>query len=586
MGRISRALVEEFQQHQEVLGRLAGQFTDGLPDDVRTYEQLVQEGYDSLHALYVSAQNFVSLFAEQVSELPEFEAYCDAVEKAEDEYMPGGPPMSPLTNSYFTTWAFFDLPFGPDRETMGTCLLDLMRTMEADPLMIDVLESFQASRMGIYEHCGSHGRHVRLRELITGDDFVCHSTSGYRGRKGELWYARVCPPVAGVVDYHVVVTTPYVLTESSVADWTAYLNKALLNTGSDKRQGLGELLKYGRSRCEWHEFIFLAYHHHQFDAIFLAGLPDVPESLPHGELKRPSDEAVLSARAATSPTTPHADEEPGNLVRVKFTEVQRKAIASFSPELQGRLKLDLKNQRTIELTAEELDRVEERARAALGEATRRQSLPLRKIVQNLESQRKRASARTVYQLRIDMKDTKPPIWRRIQIEDCTLEQLHFHIQAAMGWMDSHLYEFQIEGARYSSPPPMDFGFGGFDDFDAEKASGTRLSEVLPAGTGKFRFHYLYDFGDSWEHVIQVEQVKPSDLGVRYPQCVDGRRACPPEDCGGVWGFYEFVQAVTHPDHEEHEEMLEWHGPYDPNAFDAKDATRQMRRWADSRRKNR
>lgn len=328
-------------------------------------------------------------------------------------------------------------------------------------------------------------------------------------------------------------------------------------------------------------------HHHQFDAMFLAGLPDVPESLPHGELKRPSDEAVLSARAATSSNTSHADDEPGNLVRIKFTEVQRKAIASFCPELQDRLKLDLKNQRTVELTAGEFDRVEERARAALQGATRRESLPLRKIVENLESLRKRASAQTVYQLRIDLKDTKPPVWRRIQIEDCTLEQLHFHVQAAMGWMDSHLYEFQIEGTRYSSPPSMDFGFGGFggfggfDDLEAENASATRLSDVLPAGTGKFRFHYLYDFGDTWEHAIQVEQVKPSDLGERYPKCVDGRRACPPEDCGGVWGFYEFVQAVTNPDHEEHDEMLERHGSYDPDVFDAKDATRQMRRWADS-----
>ncbi len=221
--------------------------------------------------------------AECVSVLPELEPYYDVVAAAEDEYMPSGPPMSPLTRSYFTTWAFFDFRFGDGLETIGTCLLDVSDRLGLNPGLVEAIRLFQESRMGIYEHGGTQGGRVRLRELVTGRDFDALCTSGYRGKPGELWYVRLCPPLADLVEYHVTITTPYVLTQVNKADWTAYLNRAMLQLKDvDEDHRLHDLLKYGLGVHHWNEFVFQGYHHHQFDAIFLAGIPDVKGSLPHG----------------------------------------------------------------------------------------------------------------------------------------------------------------------------------------------------------------------------------------------------------------------------------------------------------------
>jgi hypothetical protein len=204
------------------------------------------------------------------------------VDDADDEYMPGGPPMSPLTGSYFTTWAFFDMRFGPDRETIGTCLLDVAEPLGIAEEVTQAIRLMSETRMGIYEHAGVKSGRYLLRELITDDKFECHVPTGYPGKAGELWYVRLCPPVEPAT-YYVEFTTPYILTGFGKADWTAYLSKSLMGlTAPEKRSRLGELLKYGREPNFWNEFVFKAYHHHRSDVIFLTGLPDVPGSLPHG----------------------------------------------------------------------------------------------------------------------------------------------------------------------------------------------------------------------------------------------------------------------------------------------------------------
>jgi hypothetical protein len=236
---------------------------------------------DPLHAVYVAVQNFTSVFAERVSPSPEFEPYYRAALHAEDEYLPGGPPMSPLTRSYFTTWAFFDLRFGPDDETIGSCLLDVGEPLGLGPDVTEAIRLMAGTRMGIYEHVGTQGGRTRLRELITDDEFECYVPAGYPGRAGELWFVRLCPPVEPAA-YHVAFTTPYVLTGFGRSDWTAYLSKSLIGlTAPEKWRRLHEFLKYGRGPDFWNEFVLRAYHHHRPDAIFLAGLPDVPGSLPH-----------------------------------------------------------------------------------------------------------------------------------------------------------------------------------------------------------------------------------------------------------------------------------------------------------------
>ena len=212
MGQVSKKLRNRF-------GKLASRVKQQMakevaplrpPKGVKDVPTLVKEGHDPIHSVYVHVQNITSVFAENVSVLPELRQYYKIVEKAEDEYLPAGPPMSPLTRSYFTTWAFFDVRFGPDKETMGTCLIDLADLLDMDPRIVEATREFQQSRMGIYEHLGSAGGRCRLRELITDREFVCYCTSGYVGRPGELWYVRVCPPLWGLADYWVTVTTPYV----------------------------------------------------------------------------------------------------------------------------------------------------------------------------------------------------------------------------------------------------------------------------------------------------------------------------------------------------------------------------------------
>jgi hypothetical protein len=284
MGQVSTKLRNRFHK---LASRVKQQMAEEVaplrpPSGVKDVPTLVQEGHDPIHSVYVHVQNITSVFAENVSPLPECRQYYKIVEKAEDEYMPAGPPMSPLTGSYFTTWAFFDVRFGPDKETMGTCLIDLADLLDMDPRIVEATREFQRSRMGIYEHLGSAGGRCRLRELITDREFTCYCTSGYVGRPGELWYVRVCPPLWGRADYWVTVTTPYVFVRMAKADWVAYLNRAMLQVKiKDDEKKLERLMKYGLSTNHWNEYIFLAYVNHQHDAIFLTGSPDVKGSLPH-----------------------------------------------------------------------------------------------------------------------------------------------------------------------------------------------------------------------------------------------------------------------------------------------------------------
>jgi hypothetical protein len=134
----------------------------------------------------------------------------------------------------------------------------------------------------------------------------------------------------------------------------------------------------------------------------------------------------------------------------------------------------------------------------------------------------------VYQLKIALRHIKPPIRRRVQVKNCTLARLHDIIQVSMGWDDYHLHEFDIGDERYGDPGQWEEDFGGESEVGNE--GKVKLSQLVAQGVKKFG--YVYDMGDTWEHAIQVEKVLPAESGVRYPRCIDGRRACPPEDCGG------------------------------------------------------
>ncbi|MFL6244808.1 MAG: plasmid pRiA4b ORF-3 family protein [Thermoanaerobaculia bacterium] len=171
-----------------------------------------------------------------------------------------------------------------------------------------------------------------------------------------------------------------------------------------------------------------------------------------------------------------------------------------------------------------------------------------------------------YQLKIKLQDITPQIWRRVIVPaHFTLGELHYVIQIAMGWEDAHLHEFVINRQRYRLP------FDGELE-DAVDERTTQLRDVARAGS---KFTYYYDFGDFWIHLIHVEKAA-DDGAVEAPTCVDGARACPPEDSGGPWGYLEKVAALSDPDDDDTEELREWMGDFDPESFDLASVNRILR----------
>jgi len=178
-------------------------------------------------------------------------------------------------------------------------------------------------------------------------------------------------------------------------------------------------------------------------------------------------------------------------------------------------------------------------------------------------------ASPVYQLKVTLQHTKPPIWRRIQVRgSTTLPRLHDTIQVAMGWTDSHLHQFIIHGVEYGLPDP---------DFADDMRSEQRIKLERVVTTEKDRFVYEYDFGDSWTHILLLEKILPPDPEIHYPRCLAGKGACPPEDVGGAWGYAEFLEAVGKSDHPEHDDMLAWcGGEFDPEAFSLGEANQALK----------
>lgn len=169
------------------------------------------------------------------------------------------------------------------------------------------------------------------------------------------------------------------------------------------------------------------------------------------------------------------------------------------------------------------------------------------------AQARRTPGKTAIRLRISLMDHTPAIWRRLVVPgEIKLSKLHSIFQAAMGWEDYHLHQFQI-GEQIYGMPDDEFEDGEFDDINEETVL---FSEVV---TTSMRFRYQYDFGDDWQHGVEVETIEPVAMALRFAACVDGQRACPPENCGGIGGFTEFVEAATDPTLEEHVEYVRWGG---------------------------
>jgi hypothetical protein len=171
----------------------------------------------------------------------------------------------------------------------------------------------------------------------------------------------------------------------------------------------------------------------------------------------------------------------------------------------------------------------------------------------------------LYQLKVVLLGSEPPVWRRLHVPgDAKLDWLHAVLQVAIGWTNSHLHQFKVGEACYSDTRHHAAEFA--DDPEILEERTFTLRQIAPREGDVFR--YEYDFGDSWEHEITVEKILPNPAASSFALCLEGARACPPEDCGGTPGYEDLLKILKNRKHPEHKRMTEWLGrPFDAAAFD-------------------
>jgi hypothetical protein len=189
------------------------------------------------------------------------------------------------------------------------------------------------------------------------------------------------------------------------------------------------------------------------------------------------------------------------------------------------------------------------------------------------------TAQDIYQLKVTLLGTNPPIWRCLLVPaDLTLAQLHNVLQTAMGWNNEHMHEFRAGQRRFGRPEPVD-PFMRTPRVESERTA--LLAAVLQRRGAKMI--YTYDLGDNWEHGIVLEKQLPAEPHTTYPICTDGQLACPPEDCGGIPGYYEMLDALADPSHPRHDELRDWIGDeFNPQAFSVDKVNRLL---SPARRRN-
>ena len=178
----------------------------------------------------------------------------------------------------------------------------------------------------------------------------------------------------------------------------------------------------------------------------------------------------------------------------------------------------------------------------------------------------------VYQFKITLDYSEPPIWRRILVpSNYSFWDLHVAIQDSMGWLDYHLHSFLIKDPLTNSKVEIGIPDEEFDSFDRKVLADHKVKISKYFNENNRNATYEYDFGDSWIHTIKFEKIIQATVGEKYPKCIDGQMACPPEDCGGIDGYYDLLSVLSDPKNEEYNEMIEWlGGEFDPEKFDPKD----------------
>ena len=276
--------------------------------------------------------------------------------------------------------------------------------------------------------------------------------------------------------------------------------------------------------------------------------------------------------------------KPEETYPLNLTVKQREALVHATRLAMG-LKTKIAeaptDQQFIELTKKELEKLGDEIDSSLTFAPaahrKRLNAVLNKIGDLLADlvvedhmQKNQAVDKTgaIYQFKVTLNESDPPIWRRFQVPDCTLGELHEVLQVVMDWGNSHLHQFIVNRRC--------FGEATHDlDMEVEDEDGISLSEIY-TGKNTPRIVYEYDFGDSWQHEILFEKILEPEPNVTYPRCIEGARACPPEDVGGIWGYAEFLEAISDPNHADHDEMLEWiGGEFDPEKFSVDEVNKEL-----------
>lgn len=184
----------------------------------------------------------------------------------------------------------------------------------------------------------------------------------------------------------------------------------------------------------------------------------------------------------------------------------------------------------------------------------------------------------IFQLKITLEQTAPPIWRRILVKkNSTFLQLHYIIQIVMGWENYHLFEFRMNDMRIGEPNEEEEEFNDlmFGTSNLLDAAAVTLDSIITET--KQKINYEYDFGDGWRHKIVVEKFLPRDKQSPYPICIGGKLNCPPEDCGGIPGYYHLLEILEDKRHPEYKEMVEWLGEvYEPEYFNKEEVNQELK----------
>ena len=258
----------------------------GLKDDETAAES------DPAAAMYLHGIKVMTLLGNTLATHPALTKLMDRIEHAEEEYMPSGPPMSPITHSHFLLWSLLDLPQGLARETLGSIVEAAQRAVAGDADTVELIATLNRSRLGVYvQETASDGNRFGLRELVTGrtGEFACDS--GYRGVPGNILLVRALPPPVNILRHGAIIMTPYQIIAPGEDAWLAYFDRTLPQLGiGDPVKAYEHLMKSGCGQLGdryWMEYIFEAYANHTESTVFLKGLPDVASSRPHAEKTSP-----------------------------------------------------------------------------------------------------------------------------------------------------------------------------------------------------------------------------------------------------------------------------------------------------------